>query len=180
MYWMAPYVTLMQEYCMRSITLICHCYSNISIIIYCNVILFMKMIFLVQVRLGTEVPRTQVRPNRGLNSWPSDHGLPVHVTDTSALTTRPSLISQWSHMASFYKLWAAVDESQSYQLWQCTQFVEDHITYYCVTEIEWGICNIHSINNAIEQIMITLLPLKLSNVILLKPCTVGMRSIFCV
>ena len=40
----------------------------------------------------------QVRPDRGLNSWPPDHDSTFHVTETATLITRPSVTSwlvQW-------------------------------------------------------------------------------------
>ena len=35
----------------------------------------------------------QVRPDRGLNSWPPDQGSTFHVTETHAVTTWPSVTS---------------------------------------------------------------------------------------
>ena len=35
----------------------------------------------------TEVFRTQVQPEQGLNSWPLDHDNTFHVTETAAVTT---------------------------------------------------------------------------------------------
>ena len=35
----------------------------------------------------------QVQPGRGLNSWPPDHDSTFHVTETPAITTRPSVTS---------------------------------------------------------------------------------------
>ena len=43
--------------------------------------------------LGQKYYATQVRPDRGLNSWPPDHDSTLHVTDMSALTTQPSVTS---------------------------------------------------------------------------------------
>ena len=45
-------------------------------------------IFLVQVRLRTEVPCT---PSSGFEFMTSSHDSTVHVTETPALTTRPSV-----------------------------------------------------------------------------------------
>ena len=45
---------------------------------------------------GQKYYAPQVRPDQGSNSWPPDHDSTVHVTKTSALTTRPSVIS-FSH-----------------------------------------------------------------------------------
>ena len=51
-------------------------------------------IFLDQVQLRTEVLHVpQVWPDWGSNSWPSDHDSTFHVTETPALTTRPSVTS---------------------------------------------------------------------------------------
>ena len=43
--------------------------------------------------LGQKYHASQVRPDRGSNSWPPDHDSTVHVTETPALTTRPSVTS---------------------------------------------------------------------------------------
>ena len=41
-----------------------------------------QLICLVQVRLGTEVLRTPIRPDWGSNSRPPDHDSQLHVTET--------------------------------------------------------------------------------------------------
>ena len=46
-------------------------------------------LFLIQVLLRTDV--LQLRPNQGSNLWPPDHDSTVHVTETPALTTWPSV-----------------------------------------------------------------------------------------
>ena len=51
------------------------------------------VLFLVQVRLRTEVPSTQSSTIPGLNSWPPDHDSTVHVAEMPALTTRPWVTS---------------------------------------------------------------------------------------
>ena len=43
--------------------------------------------------LGQKYQAPQVRPDRDSNSWPPDHDSTLHVTETSALTTRPSVTS---------------------------------------------------------------------------------------
>ena len=58
------------------------------------VVAIIYQLFLAQVQLRTEVslPPTQVRPDRGLNSWPPDHDSTSHVTEMPVLiTTRPSV-----------------------------------------------------------------------------------------
>ena len=45
----------------------------------------------------SSLPCTQVRPDRGSNSWRPDHNSTVHVTETPALTTRPSVTSSSCH-----------------------------------------------------------------------------------
>ena len=40
---------------------------------------------------GQKYDAPQVQSDQGLISWPSDHGSTFHVTETSALTTWPSL-----------------------------------------------------------------------------------------
>ena len=52
--------------------------------------------------VGQKYHAPQVRPDRGSNSWPPDHDSTVHVTETPALTTRPSVIS-YKHMNILYK-----------------------------------------------------------------------------
>ena len=42
----------------------------------------------------------QVRPDRGSNSWPPDHDSTFHVTETPALTTRPSVTYHDYHQSS--------------------------------------------------------------------------------
>ena len=44
-----------------------------------------------QVQLGTEVLCTPSWPNWGLNSWPPDHDSTLHVTESPALATWPSV-----------------------------------------------------------------------------------------
>ena len=51
---------------------------------------------LVQVWGRTEVIHTPSSTDRGSNSWPPDHDSAFHVTETPALTTRPSVTS-WTH-----------------------------------------------------------------------------------
>ena len=43
--------------------------------------------------LGQTCYAPHVRPDQGLNSWPPDHDSTLHVTETPALTTRPSVTS---------------------------------------------------------------------------------------
>ena len=43
--------------------------------------------------LGQKYNAPQVRPNWGLNSWPSDHDSAFHVTEMPALTIWPSVTS---------------------------------------------------------------------------------------
>ena len=43
--------------------------------------------------LGQKYCAPQVRLNQGSNSWPPDHDSTFHVTETPALTTRPSVTS---------------------------------------------------------------------------------------
>ena len=47
--------------------------------------------------LGQKKYTPQVRPDRGLNSRPSDHDSTLHVTETPALTTRLSVTSKEMH-----------------------------------------------------------------------------------
>ena len=44
--------------------------------------------------LGQKYQAPQVRPDWGSNSWPPDHDRTFHVTETPALTTRPSVTSE--------------------------------------------------------------------------------------
>ena len=58
-----------------------------------------RKIFLVQVRLRTEVANTPSSTRPGSNSWPPDYDSAFHVTEMPALTTRPwvtSLVWGWS------------------------------------------------------------------------------------
>ena len=47
--------------------------------------------FLFKYDLGQKYCTPQLRPDRGSNSWPPDHDSTFHVTEMSALTTRPSV-----------------------------------------------------------------------------------------
>ena len=50
--------------------------------------------------LGQKYLAPQVWPNRGSNSWPLDHDITFHVTETPAQTTRPSVTSMARHTPS--------------------------------------------------------------------------------
>ena len=54
------------------------------------------LLILAQVRLTLRQNycAPQVQPHRGLNSWPPDHDSTFHVTETPALTARPSVSSK--------------------------------------------------------------------------------------
>ena len=61
-------------------------------------------IILAKVRLGIEVLYApQVRSDRSLNLWPPDHDSTFHVTETPALTTRPSVISSYLNVIAHGK-----------------------------------------------------------------------------
>ena len=57
------------------------------------VLLHVLFIFWFKYDLGQKYYAPQVRPDRGLNSWPPDHDSTFHVTETPALTTWPSVTS---------------------------------------------------------------------------------------
>ena len=58
--------------------------------------------------LGQKYHAPQVQPGWGLNSWPPDHDSTFHVTETPAMTTRPSvtvpLLSWKLHQPQQYKI----------------------------------------------------------------------------
>ena len=54
--------------------------------------------------LGQKYHAPQVRPDRGSNSQPPDHDNTYHVTETLALTTRPSVTSRYP-VCILYSIW---------------------------------------------------------------------------
>ena len=92
-------------------------------------------LFLVQVQLRTEVPRTQSSTQPGLNSWPSDHDSTVHVTETPALTTRPSVTSS---LAKGGYVFGSVGSSVC--LFGCLsiRLFVDNITQKLMNVLEWN------------------------------------------
>ena len=58
---------------------------------------FLYYYFWFKCDLGHKYHAPKVRPNWGSNSWPPDHNSTVHVTETPAVTTRPSVISLYDN-----------------------------------------------------------------------------------
>ena len=58
--------------------------------------------------LGQEYPAPQVQPDRGSNSSSPDHGITFYVTQTLALTTRPSVTFQMYRLSDKLMHWQLI------------------------------------------------------------------------
>ena len=63
---------------------------------YCNCNTLHNFWVWFKYNLGEKYPAPQVQPHWGLNSWPPDHDSTFHVTETPAITTRPSATSRYT------------------------------------------------------------------------------------
>ena len=67
--------------------------------------LLILIIFLDQVQPRQKYYAPQVQPDWSSNSWSSGHDSTLHVTETPALTTWPSVISRCYRLCSVYSSW---------------------------------------------------------------------------
>ena len=82
--------------------------------------IFMQMLhlyFWFKYNSGQKYYAPQVQPDQGSNSWPPDHDSSFHVTETSALTTWPSVTS---NLTSDLYAFTLVGEDR----WLCTLLLQ--------------------------------------------------------
>ena len=98
--------------------------------------------------LGQKYHASQVRPDWDSNSWPSDHDSTVHVTETPALTTRPSVMQLCIFARScvlIYDQWAWSSAFNSHPCvifyYHNKEYTEEERTGEPISEASWTTCS---------------------------------------